>query len=154
MGHDLPPPDLKLALCPNSLAPTLGLQRQAYWDEVNPLLQQWRNVNNARCPECDRLIRVNMSIHVRLMHTIHVCFWRCPIPDCPLWFTSELNAKDHIERTHRFRSASANLVWSGSVAGHSYGLGLSAPLWTGVAQHLYHYREPGFRRSDGYSRQQ
>ena len=49
-GHDLPPPDIALALCPNSLAPTLGLQRRAYWDEVNPLLQQWRNVNNARCP--------------------------------------------------------------------------------------------------------
>ena len=52
MGHDLPPPDLALALCPNSLAPTLGHHRRAYWDEVYPLLQQWKNVNNFRSPEC------------------------------------------------------------------------------------------------------
>ena len=33
----------------------------------------------------------------------YVCYWRCPVPDCSLWFTSELNGKDHIEHTHRFR---------------------------------------------------
>ena len=103
MGHNLSPLDLALALCPNSLAPTLGLHRWAYWEEVNPLLQEWTKVNNTKCPECDRLICVNMSRHLRLMHTAHMCYWRCPIPDCPLWFRSELNGKDHIERTHRFR---------------------------------------------------
>ena len=41
-----------------------------------------------------------MSCHMRLTHTTHVCYWRCPVPSCPLWFTSELNGKDHIENTH------------------------------------------------------
>ena len=44
-----------------------------------------------------------MSRHVQQMHTDYMCFWRCPIPDCPLWFWSELNGKDHIERFHRFQ---------------------------------------------------
>ena len=102
MGHELPPPDLALALTQNSLEPTLGIQRCAYWEEVNPLLATWHS-NNAKCPECSCVIWVNMSRHLRLMHTTHVCYWRCPAPDCPLWFTSELNGKDHIERTHRFK---------------------------------------------------
>ena len=38
MGNDLPPPDLARALCSKPLAPTLGLQRKGYWEEVNPLL--------------------------------------------------------------------------------------------------------------------
>ena len=94
MGDSMPPPNLDRDLCPNSLAPTLGLQRREYWDE---------NVNDARCPECDRLIRVNIARHLRLVHLEYVCFWRCPVPSCSLWFTSELNAKDHIENIHRFR---------------------------------------------------
>ena len=36
-------------------------------------------------------------------HPTHVCYWRYPVPSCPLWFTSELNGKDHIENTHHFR---------------------------------------------------
>ena len=56
MGHKLPPPDLALALCPNSLESTLGIQRRAYWEEVNPLLSKWRSINNAKCPECSRVI--------------------------------------------------------------------------------------------------
>ena len=44
-----------------------------------------------------------MARHFRLCHTTYVCFWRCPVSTCPLWFTSELNGKDHIERIHRFR---------------------------------------------------
>ena len=55
------------------------------------------------CPKCDWVIRVNMARHLRLCHTTYVCFWRCPVSTCLLWFTSELNGKDHIERTHRFR---------------------------------------------------
>ena len=60
-------------------------------------------MNDARCPECDRMIRVNMARHLRLVHSEYVCFWRCRVPSCSLWFTSELNAKDHIENIHRFR---------------------------------------------------
>ena len=86
----------------SSLAPTLGLQRREYWDEVNPLLAKWKNVNDTRCPECSRMIRVNMARHLRLVHSEYVCFWRCPVTSCSLWFTSELNAKDHIENIHRF----------------------------------------------------
>ena len=103
MSYELPPPNLALSLCPNLLEPTLGIQRRAYWEEVNPLLTKWCRVNNTKCPECSRVIKVNMSRHLRLIHTTHMCYWRCPVPDCPLWFTSELNGKDHIEHTHRFR---------------------------------------------------
>ena len=60
-------------------------------------------MNNACCPECARPIRVNMARHLRLLHTTYVCFWRCPVLSCSLWFTSELNAKDHIEGIHHFR---------------------------------------------------
>ena len=102
MSDSMPSPNLDRALCPNSLAPTLGLQRWEYWDEVNPLLSRWKNVNDTRCPECARMIRVNMSRHLRLVHSEYVCFWRCPVPSCSLWFTSELNAKDHIENIHQF----------------------------------------------------
>ena len=100
MGQELPPPDLALALTPNSLEPTLGIQRRACWEEVNPLLATWCSINDVKCPECGRVIRVNMLRHLRLMHTTHVCYWRCPVPACPLWFTSELNGKDHIEHHH------------------------------------------------------
>ena len=48
-------------------------------------------------------MRVNMARHLRLVHTTYVCFWRCPVLSCSLWFTSELNAKDHIEGIHHFR---------------------------------------------------
>ena len=33
----------------------------------------------------------------------YMCFWRCPVISCSLWFTSELNAKDHIEGIHKFQ---------------------------------------------------
>ena len=95
--------NLERALCPASLADTLGLQRRAYWDEVNPLLKQWKNVNNSNCPECKQFIKVNMGRHIRLKHSTYMCFWRCPVISCSLWFTSELNAKDHIEGIHKFQ---------------------------------------------------
>ena len=47
----------------------MHLQRRAYWEKINPLLAEWRSVNNAKCPECGQLIKVNMSSHLRLMHT-------------------------------------------------------------------------------------
>ena len=103
MGRELPPLDLALRLTPNSLEQTLQLQRRTYWDEIDPLLERWRSVDDARCPECACVICVNMSRHMRLTHTTHVCYWICPVPSCPLWFTSELNGKDHIENIHHFR---------------------------------------------------
>ena len=36
-------------------------------------------------------------------HTDNQCYWRCPVSTCPLWFSSELNGKDHLERIHSFR---------------------------------------------------
>ena len=103
MGKELPPPYLVAALCPNSLDPNLGLRRQDYWEEIDLLLAEWRSVNNLRCPECYRVIKVNMLHHLRLVHMRFVCYWRCPVPACPSWFSSELNGKDHIDNTHRFR---------------------------------------------------
>ena len=76
-------------LCPTSLSKMLGLQRWDYWEELNPILEKWKSVNNARCPECARPIRVNMARNLRLLHTTYVCFWRCPVLSCSLWFTSE-----------------------------------------------------------------
>ena len=103
MANWVPETHLEKALCPSSLADTLGLQRRDYWEELNPILKKWRSVNNSRCPECDRPIKVNMARHLRLVHTKCVCFWRCPVLSCSLWFTSELNAKDHIEGIHKFQ---------------------------------------------------
>ena len=103
MAHWVPEPNMEKALCPSSLADTLGLQRRHYWEELNPILKKWKSVNNSRCPECDRPIKVNMAHHLRLVHTKYVCFWRCPVLSCSLWFTSELNAKDHIEGIHKFQ---------------------------------------------------
>ena len=103
MSNWVPETQLEKALCPTSLAKTLGLQRRDYWEELNPILEKWKSVNNARCPECAWPIRVNMARHLRLLHTTYVCFWRCPVLSCSLWFTSELNAKDHMEGIHHFR---------------------------------------------------
>ena len=40
------------------MLPTLTRSRRDYWDEINPILIKWQCINDARCPECDRLIRV------------------------------------------------------------------------------------------------
>ena len=74
LSSKLPPADLALALCDNSVLPTLTLSRQVYWDEINPILRKWQSINDARCLECDWLIRVNMSRHLRLSHTSCRCF--------------------------------------------------------------------------------
>ena len=103
MTNWVPETHLEKSLCPSSLAKTLGLQWHDYWEELNPILEKWRSVNNTRCPECACHIRVNMARHLRLMNTTYVCFWRCPVLSCSLWFTSELNTKDHIESIHHFR---------------------------------------------------
>ena len=103
MANWVPEPNMEKALCPSSLADMLGLQRRHYCEELNPILKKWKSVNNSRCPECDRPIKVNMARHFRLVHTKYVCFWRCPVLSCSLWFTSELNAKDHIEGIHKFQ---------------------------------------------------
>ena len=44
-----------------------------------------------------------MSRHLRASHTDNQCFWRCPVSTCLMWFSSELNGKDHLERIHSFR---------------------------------------------------
>ena len=51
MTNWLPETHLKKALCPSSLTNTLGLQRCDYWEELNPIIDKWRRVNNTRCPE-------------------------------------------------------------------------------------------------------
>ena len=50
LSSSLPPADLVLLLCDDSVVSTLGLGQRAYWDEVNPILQKWQSVNDARCP--------------------------------------------------------------------------------------------------------
>ena len=123
MANWVPEPNMEKALCPASLADTLGLQRRDYWDELNPILKKWKSVNNSNCPECNRFIKVNMGRHLRLMHSTYVCFWRCPVMSCSLWFTSELNAKDHINSRKAMvrlsTSVSGNTASSGLAAGHS-----------------------------------
>ena len=84
----VPREDLHLSLCDNSLCPTLTADRRDYWTEVTPLLRKWKDVNDSACPHCHKVIQVNMSRHQ--------CFWRCPVATCPLWFSSELNGKDHL----------------------------------------------------------
>ena len=44
-----------------------------------------------------------MSRHLRASHIENQCYWRCPVTTCPMWFTSKLNGKDHLERIHKFR---------------------------------------------------
>ena len=103
LGSILPREDLHLSLCENSLRPTLIADRRIYWAEVTPLLQRWQSVHNTGCPHCHRIIRVNMSTHLRASHTDNQCFWRCPVSTCHMWFSSEINGKDHLERIHSFR---------------------------------------------------
>ena len=103
LSSTLPQDELHLALCENSLCPTLTLGRQDYWTEITPILRKWQSVNDAACPYCNRLIRVNMSHHLRASHTRNQCYWRCPVATCPMWLSSELNGKDHLERIHKFR---------------------------------------------------
>ena len=98
-----PEDHLERALCPASLSDTLGLQRREYWEELNPILKRWKSVNKSSCPDCQKFIQVNMGRHIRLKHTTYMCFWRCPVVSCSLWFTAELNAKDHIEGIHKFK---------------------------------------------------
>ena len=102
LSSSLPAPNLDRALCRNSVLPTLTKRCRSYWAEVNPILQRWQNVNDAKCPVCDGLIRVNMSRHLRPSHTTCQCFWRCPVSSCPAWFASELYGKDHLEEVHKF----------------------------------------------------
>ena len=89
------------------------------------------------------MIQVNMSRHLRLTHTTHVCYWRCPVPSCPLWFTSALNGKDHIENIHNIREGRGNsfyeclrefgLEWFGSRAFFAEKRTTGQALWTDIA---------------------
>ena len=103
LSSTLPTEGLHLALCDKSLRPTLSLRCNDYWSEVSPIIRKWQSVNDASCPHCHRIIRVNMSRHLRAAHTECQCFWWCPVSSCPMWFSSELNGKDHLERIHNFK---------------------------------------------------
>ena len=61
-----PEDHLERALCPGSLADTLGLQRREYWEELNPILKRWKSVNKSSCPDCQKFIQINMGRHIRL----------------------------------------------------------------------------------------
>ena len=102
LSSSLPAANLERALCGNSIQHTLTKRRNSYWAELNPKLQRWRDVNDANCPVCDGLVRVNMSRHLRLSHTTCQCFWRCPVSSCPAWFASAFLGKDHLEEVHIF----------------------------------------------------
>ena len=99
-----------------------------------------------------------MARNLRLMHTTYVCFWRCPVLSCSLWFTSELNAKDHIESILLLRVSPE--VRPGvvrepgflrrtvtGVPGVVDGLSVSTPVRSGAEEYLHHYNEPGVRSS-------
>ena len=49
LSSSLPPNDLALALCDNSVLPTMTKRRRAYWTEINPILRKWQSINDARC---------------------------------------------------------------------------------------------------------
>ena len=68
LSSTLPTEGLRLALCDKSLRPNLSLGRNDYWSEVSPILRKWQSVNDASCPHCHRIIRVNMSRHLRAAH--------------------------------------------------------------------------------------
>ena len=82
MSDSMPTPNLDRALCPNSLAPTLGLQRREYWDEVNLLLSQWKNVNDT----------LNAKDHIENIHRFRegrgTSFYECLRAHGLEWFGS------------------------------------------------------------------
>ena len=65
LSSSLPPPDLDRALCDNSVLPSLIRQHKAYWTEINPMIHKWQSVNETKCPECARVIPINMAHHLR-----------------------------------------------------------------------------------------
>ena len=103
----LPREDLHLSLCESSLHPTLIADRRVYWAEVIPLLQRWLSVNDTHC---HRVIRVNMSRHLRASHTDNQCFWHCPVSTGLIWREFIAFARD---RGARFTRACAGTEWSG-----------------------------------------
>ena len=88
-----------------------GVPRRQHWDSSDVHIgtsstqssNSGKSVNNSNCPDCQQFIKVNMGRHIRLKHSTYMCFWRCPVISCSLWFTAELNAKDHIEGIHKFK---------------------------------------------------
>ena len=102
LSSSLPAANVDRLLCRISLLSTLRKRQNSYWAVVNPILEPWRDVNGATCPECKGFVRVNMSRHLRLSHTNYQCFWRCPVSSCPAWFASALLGKDYLEEVHGF----------------------------------------------------
>ena len=128
IGDDFSPPGLALALCRKPFAPTLILQQKEYWEEINPILAKWKNVNDSRCPECDRSIRVNMAHHLRLCHMPHMCasggarsarahyglHQNLTARTISSGFTGFVRAEVALSM-----SASVPMAWNGMAAGHS-----------------------------------
>ena len=94
----------------------LGLRRQDYWSEVNPILQKWQNVNDASCPHCNRTIRVNTCVSGGVRCPVARCGSRRNLTARITWnvFTTSRKDKDILST-----SASANSALSGLTAGHS-----------------------------------
>ena len=133
LGSNLPREDLHLSLCENSLRPTLIADRRVYWAEITPLLQRWQSVNNTACPHCHRLIRVNMSRHLRASHTDNQCFWRCPVSTC------------YVRDAH-FMSVYDVSGWNGSGNGAiliSVSVSPGPSVRTGIDQPLCNHQQPG-----------
>ena len=99
LSSSLPATGLDRVLCDNSVTLCLIRKHGAYWSEINPILDRWQSVNDTKCPE---LVTRNMARHLRLEHTFYQCVWRCPVANCPSWFASESDGKDHLESTHMF----------------------------------------------------
>ena len=103
------------------MLPSLIQKKRSYWSEINPILQTWQSINDTKCPEFNWVIPINMARHLRLEHTTCQCFWRCPVANCPSWFASEFEGKDHLEETHLFNEGTWLLF-----------LRMFAPIWFGM----------------------
>ena len=165
-----PEAHLERALCPGPLLDTLGLQRREYWNELSPILKRWKSVNDSHCPDCQKFIKINMGRHIRLKHTTYMCFWRCPVVSCSLWFKAELNAKDHIEGIHRFKEGHGvsfyeclrrhGIEWFGSRQffrsapgrhpGVVDGYGSGSPVWPGATELICHHKQSGVRALEAF----
>ena len=165
-----PEAHLERALCPGPLLDTLGLQRREYWNELSPILKRWKSVNDSECPDCGNVIKINMGRHIRLKHTTYMCFWRCPVLSCSLWFKSELNAKDHIEGIHHFKEGHGlsfyeclrrhGMEWFASRRFFDQRQDATQSLWMDMAlarrsgqelrEFIYHNKQPGVRALEAF----
>ena len=126
--HPLPHPEYPGPYIGDSMPSIFG------WNQPT----EWRTLSGV----CSR-DQCDMSRHLRLTHTTHVCYWRYPVPSCPLWCTSELNGKDHIENIHNFREGRGysfyeclrkfSLEWFGNQTFFAENITTGQALWTDIA---------------------